>query len=81
MLPLYCVLQPNPRANDPPSKSAPNGKKSAAAVAAAAAAGPPPAAAPPAAVVSNVSASFRAGAYENGLITACNNVSRCTIKT
>ena len=77
------VFQPNPRANDPPpaalSKQAQaNGvagkKQSAASVAAAAAAAAPATAAPsPAPAVSSVSASFRAGSYENGLVTACNN--------
>jgi hypothetical protein len=47
----------------------------AASVAAAAAAAPAPLPAAP--VLSSVSSSFRTLSYENGLITACNNV-RCT---
>ena len=73
-----CVLTRNCFARLRFSFSGDDGSSAAtAAAAAASAAQPAPAVAapaPPAAVVSSVSPSFRSGLYENGLITACNNL-------
>lgn len=80
---LLSPVQPNPRAVDPPASSvvAAGSSKPAAAAAAQSNGKPPklptpsPAPAPaPITLVSNVSATFKANAYENGLITACNNL-------